>query len=124
MNTRPRIFVVDDDAAVRDSLGLLLQSEGYAVETYGSATEFLAHCRPEEAGCLILDISMPGMDGLELQKALARQGMSLPIIFLTGRGDYSVAKRAFMAGAVAFLDKPPDPDALLAKVRAAIRQDP
>ena len=100
---RPTIFVVDDDAAVRDALKLLLRSVGHAVETFGSAQEFLDACGEDRAGCLVLDIRMPGMSGLELQQKLNEKHSILPIIFITGHGDVPMAVEAMQAGAVDFI---------------------
>src|SRR5215217_5217355 len=94
---RPTIFVVDDDAAVRDALKLLLRSVGHTVETFGSAQEFLDAYGEDRAGCLVLDIRMPGMSGLELQQKLNEKHSILPIIFITGHGDVPLAVEAMQA---------------------------
>lgn len=121
--TAPTVFVVDDDEAVRGGLQQLLQAIGLNVQTYASADEFLASYRPGQPGCLVLDIRMPGMGGLDLQEQLARQGIQLPIIFLTGHGDVPAAVRALKAGAMDFLEKPFNSQVLLDLVQQAIRRD-
>jgi FixJ family two-component response regulator len=117
------IFLVDDDPAVRRALSRVLQGEGWKVETFESAEAFLA--RPDLAalGCLVLDVTMPGLDGLELQRRLARDGHTLPIVFLTGHGDIPMSVRAIKDGAVDFLTKPVNAAALMSAVRSAIAQD-
>ncbi len=119
----PTVFLVDDDAAVRDALGVLFRTEGLTVSAYASAENFLATCPLDVCGCLVLDLHMPGMGGIELQKALSEQNILLPIIFLTGHGDIPMSVRALKAGAVDFLEKPANPDVLLARVRDALAQD-
>ncbi|MDD5298623.1 MAG: response regulator [Rhodocyclaceae bacterium] len=113
------VFVVDDDPAVRDSLALLLEQENLVVETFASAEAFLAARRPVRGNCAIVDIRMPGMDGMALQAELARRGVLLPLIFLTGHGDIPMSVRAIKSGAVDFLTKPITGSALLASVHAA-----
>lgn len=119
MNT-PTVFVVDDDAAVRDSLSLLLKTDGLAVEAYDSAESFLAALLPNRSGCLVLDMRMSGMSGLDLQEELARRGMHLPIVFLTAHGDIPMTVRAMKAGAADFLTKPVDGATLLERIKAAL----
>lgn len=121
--TDATVFVVDDDQAVRDSLRQLLQAVGLRVQIYASARDFLAAYQPDTPGCLVLDIRMPGMGGLDLQAQLIRQGMRLPIIFLTGHGDVPAAVRALKAGAMDFLQKPVNSQSLLDLVQQAIRRD-
>jgi two-component system response regulator FixJ len=121
--TDATVFVVDDDQAVRDSLQQLLQAVGLRVQTYGSARDFLAAYRPDTPGCLVLDIRMPGMGGLDLQAQLVQEGIQLPIIFLTGHGDVPAAVRALKAGAMDFLQKPVNSQSLLDLVQRAIRRD-
>jgi FixJ family two-component response regulator len=121
--TDATVFVVDDDEAVRDSLRQLLQAVGLHVQTYGSARDFLVAYEPDTPGCLVLDMRMPGMGGLDLQAQLVRQGMQLPIIFLTGHGDVPAAVRALKAGAMDFLQKPVNSQSLLDLVQQAIRRD-
>ncbi|MBI4986938.1 MAG: response regulator transcription factor, partial [Rhodocyclales bacterium] len=120
MNHRPTVFVVDDDPAVRDSLTLLLEQDDLAVETFASAEAFLAACRPAPCACAVFDLNMPGMDGLQLQAELAKRGIVLPVIFLTGHGDVPKSVRAMKAGAVDFLLKPVTGGALIESVRAAL----
>lgn len=119
MNAESRIFIVDDDADVRDSLRALLESANFTVADYGSAKEFLASAAPR-GGCLIADIRMPDMDGLELQEELVKRGSGLPVIIVTGHGDVPLAVRAMKAGAVDFIEKPYDDELLLASVRRAL----
>lgn len=117
------VFVVDDDQAVRDSLQQLLQAVGLRVQTYASAQDFLAAYQADTPGCLVLDIRMPGMGGLDLQAQLVQEGVQLPIIFLTGHGDVPAAVRALKAGAMDFLQKPVNSQSLLDLVQQAIRRD-
>lgn len=119
----PSVFVVDDDAAICESLLWLLEAEGLRVATFTSAEAFLAAWRPQQPGCLVLDVRMRGMSGLELQARLAEQGAPLPIIMLTGHGDVPMAVRAVRAGALDFLEKPVSNDVLLARVRRALELD-
>jgi len=100
------VFVVDDDPLVRDSVADLLSSAGFMVRTFGSATEFIQSKRPDISACLILDVELPGLSGLDLQVELAKSGVEIPIIFLTGRGDIPMSVRAMKAGAMEFLTKP------------------
>lgn len=116
------VLVVDDNEAVRESLRTLLQSAGVAVATFASPAEFLATSIPDAPCCLVLDIRMPGMGGLDLQRELARQGMEIPIIFLTGHADVPTTVRAMKDGAAEFLTKPFQPDDLLNAVRQALEQ--
>lgn len=116
----PRVHVVDDDDAVRLSLELLLQSAGYEVTCYTRASEVLAAPLPAGAGCALIDVRMPDMDGLTLQERLAEVGYPLPIIMITGHGDVPIAVRALKAGAVDFIEKPFDDEVLLRSVEAAI----
>jgi two-component system response regulator FixJ len=119
---RPTIFVVDDDAAVRDALKLLLRSVGHAVETFGSAQEFLDAYGEDRAGCLVLDIRMPGMSGLELQQKLNEKHSILPIIFITGHGDVPMAVEAMQAGAVDFIQKPFRDQDLIDRINQALEK--
>jgi FixJ family two-component response regulator len=98
--TTPIVFVVDDDISVRESLELLIQTEGWQPETFASAQEFLARSRPRAPSCLVLDVSLPGLNGLELQERLAPDLGDLPIIFITGHGDIPMSVQAMKAGAV------------------------
>jgi two-component system, LuxR family, response regulator FixJ len=122
-NARPTIFVVDDDSAVRDALKLLLRSVGQAVETYGSAQEFLDAYGEDRPGCLVLDIRMPGMSGLELQQKLNEKHSILPIIFITGHGDVPMAVEAMQAGAVDFIQKPFRDQDLIDRINQALEKD-
>lgn len=117
------IFLVDDDPAVRRSLARVLREEGWNVEPYESAEAFLARPDPHARGCLVLDVSMPGLDGMALQSRLAETGQALPVVFLTGHGDIRMSVQAMKAGAADFLTKPVLAQALLDAVRAAIKQD-
>lgn len=116
------IFVVDDDAAVRDSLVALLEAEGFAVESFESAKAFLDGFKAKEACCVIADIRMPDMDGLELQEEIIRRGWGLPVIIITGHGDVPLAVRAMKAGAVDFIEKPFDDEVLRASIERGLEQ--
>jgi FixJ family two-component response regulator len=117
------VYVVEDDEAVRDSLELLLKSDGKPVSTYENANAFLKDYSEKMAGCIVLDIRMPGMDGMELQKKLNEKHSILPIIFVTGHGDVPMAVDAMKEGAVDFIQKPYREEALLQKIEAALEQD-
>ena len=117
------VFVVDDDPSVLKALARLLRHAGWNVETYESAESFLARPDPRRPGCLVLDVSLPGLDGLELQRRQSESGQALPIVFLTGRGDIPMSVRAIKAGAVDFLTKPVQSEPLFRAVRAALEQD-
>lgn len=123
MSAEITVFVVDDDRAVRDSLALLVQSVGLEVETFAGAQDFLDAYRPERRGCLITDIRMPGMSGLDLQERLSADRYHIPVIVLTGFGDVPAAVRALKGGAIDFVEKPFNPQALLDLVHQAIAQD-
>jgi two-component system response regulator FixJ len=116
------VFVVDDDDAVRESLGALLDASGFHVKAYQSAAAFLASDLSPQKACLITDIRMPDMDGLELQIELKRRGSRLPVIVITGHGDVPLAVRAMKAGAIEFLEKPYDDQTLLDSLRLALNQ--
>jgi FixJ family two-component response regulator len=118
--TIPIVFVVDDDISVRESLELLVAFAGWRVETFGSAQEFLARPRPEGASCLVLDVSLPDLNGLDLQLRVAVDRKDLPIIFISGHGDIPTSVRAMKAGAVEFLTKPLRDDVLLSAIRDAV----
>ena len=120
--TEPTIFIVDDDAPVRDSLSLLLGLKGYATHSFASAEDFLSACQPEWHGCLLLDIRMAGMNGLELQQQLLSRQIPLPIIFITAHGDVAAARAALKAGAADFLEKPLDDRLLLATITTALKR--
>ena len=117
---RPLISVVDDDEAMRQALEMLLESAGFAVEVFTSAQQFLRSNRLSEVDCLIADVRMPGMTGLQLQRELAATGSRIPIVFITAHGDDRARARALRAGAVAFLHKPFSEQALLDAVQAAL----
>ncbi len=119
----PVVFVVDDDPAMRDSLRWLIESTGLNVETFGDAQTFLARIRPELPGCLVLDVRMPGMSGLDLQAELARRGIGLPTIVVTGHAEVPMAVRAVKAGAIDFIEKPFSDQLLLDRVRQGIEMD-
>ena len=119
----PTVFVVDDDEAVRGSLRLLLKSLGIPAVSHGSATEFLAEYDPEHPGCIILDVRMPGMSGLELQDELNRRGAIIPVIFITGHGDVPMAVEAMQHGAVDFLQKPFSDKDLTDRIHQALSID-
>ena len=119
----PTVFVVDDDAAVRKAVSRLLRSAGMAVAVFACPRKFLAQYDPVTPGCLVLDIAMPGFNGLQLQTALGEKGSVLPIIFLTGHGDVSKSVQAMKHGAFDFLTKPVSARNLLPAIRAAIERD-
>jgi FixJ family two-component response regulator len=119
----PVVFVVDDDPSVRKALGRLLRSAGLRAEAFASAQEFLAHERPDAPGCLVLDVQMPGLNGLELQRTLEEENVHLPIVFITGHGDIPMSVHAMKAGAADFLPKPFDDQNLLDAVRQAVAKD-
>src|SRR5262245_29173499 len=118
----PIVFVVDDDVSVRESLELLIGSEGWQVEIFASADEFLSRPRPLVPSCLILDLSLPGLSGLDLQTRIASERTDMPIIFITGHGDIRSTVQAMKAGAVEFLTKPFTDDALINAVRQALER--
>jgi len=118
----PIVFVVDDDISVRESLELLIRSEGWEPETFALAQEFLARPRALVPSCLVLDVSLPGLNGLELQKRVAIERTDVPIIFITGYGDVPMTVQAMKAGAVEFLTKPFSDDVLLNAIRNAIER--
>ena len=120
---KPVVFVVDDDPSMRRSLESLLTSVGHQVRLFSSAPEFMQAVRNDAPGCLILDVRLPGMSGLAFQQELAKAGVSLPIIFITGHGDVPMTVRAMKAGAVEFLTKPFDDQVLLDAVHAALERD-
>jgi len=119
----PTVFVIDDDAAVRKAVSRLLRSAGIAVAVFASPSEFLAQYDPDMPGCLVLDLAMPDINGLQLQTALTEKGCILPIIFLTGHGDVSKSVQAMKHGAFDFFSKPVKEKDLLPAVRAAIERD-
>ena len=119
----PTVFVVDDDRAKRESLSWLLDSVGLRVRSYATAADFLAEHDPAQPGCLVLDVRMPGMCGLDLQAELARRGVELPTIVITGHAEVSMAVRAVKAGAIDFIEKPFSDQLLLDRVRQALQID-
>ena len=116
----PIVFVVDDDVSVRESLELLIRFAGWQPETFASAQEFLARQRDHIPSCLVLDVSLPGLNGLDLQKRVVSERTDMPIIFITGYGDVPMTVKAMKAGAVEFLTKPFDDDAMLEAVASAL----
>ena len=118
----PIVFVVDDDISVRESLELLISFAGWQPELFASAEEFLAHPRVSVPSCLILDVSLPDLDGLELQKLIASDRTDMPIIFITGHGDIPMTVQAMKAGAVEFLTKPFDDEVLLSAIQYALER--
>jgi FixJ family two-component response regulator len=119
-NLEPLVYVVDDEASIRDSLAMLLRSVGLASRTFGDAKSFLAAYEPRSDTCLIADVRMPGMSGIELQEALRSRGAKLPIVIITGHGDISMAVRAMKAGAADFIEKPFHDQTLLDAVHRAL----
>jgi two-component system response regulator FixJ len=117
------IFIADDDEAVRDSLKLLLETSGYAVRVFPSGGALLAALPPGASGCVLLDIHMPELGGLEVQREIARRGVGLPVIVITGQGEVPLAVAAMKAGAVDFIEKPYDDRTLLAPIDRALRLD-
>ena len=123
MGTDQIVFLVDDDPGARKSLGFLIESSGYAVNSFSSATDFLSFYDPEHRGCLVLDIRMPGMTGLELQERLREADIQIPIIFVSGHTDVAIASRAFRAGACDVIEKPIDEQTLLRRIEEAMERD-
>jgi len=121
-NAAPIVFIVDDDVSVRESLELLVRNENWKPETFASAQEFLNHARKPVPSCLVLDLSLPGLNGLELQKQLVAEPINTPIIFITGHGDVPKTVQAMKAGAVEFLTKPLDYEALVSAIRNALQR--
>jgi FixJ family two-component response regulator len=121
-NPMPVVFIVDDDVSVRESLELLVRDENWKPETFASAQEFLNHPRKHVPSCLVLDLSLPGLNGLELQKQLAVEHIDMPIIFITGHGDVPKSVQAMKAGALEFLTKPLNTDALVTAIRNALQR--
>lgn len=123
MEPEPVVFVVDDDTAIRNSLLRLIQSVGLKIRTFRSGEEFLEDFDPEAPGCLVLDVRMRGMSGLDVQKKLTAMGAPIPIIILSGHGDVPMAVRALKAGATDFMEKPFSPQILIDRIRQVIEQD-
>jgi FixJ family two-component response regulator len=119
----PIVFIVDDDEGIREGLSSLVRSVGFAVQTFGSADEFLREQRPDAPGCLVLDVRLPGLSGLDLQRELTQADSQIPIIFITGHGDIPMTVRAMKAGAVEFLTKPFRDQDLLDAIQQAIDRD-
>jgi two-component system response regulator FixJ len=116
------VHLVDDDASVRRSVGFMLKTSGYQVQTYESGLDLLKRSMDLNPGCILLDIRMPGMDGLEVQQALQDNGVALPVVIMTGHGDVGLAVKAMKAGAVDFIEKPFEKDALLASLQEAFQR--
>jgi two-component system response regulator FixJ len=116
------IHIVDDEEAIRRSAGFMLKTSGYAVSTYASGDAFLQAAKDAEPGCVLLDVRMPGMDGLEVQKVMAERGIAMPVVVLTGHGDVTVAVRAMKGGAVDFIEKPFEKAVLLIAISAALER--
>ncbi len=117
------VFVIDDDASVRRSLSRLIRSAGWRVEAIASGQEFFERTLPAGPGCLVLDVRLPGLDGMEIQERLARAGVRIPIVFITGHGDIPMSVRAMKSGAVDFLPKPFEAESLLGAIARAIDRD-
>lgn len=117
---RDTVFIVDDDASVRDSLSLLLSLRGFPTATFASAEDFLSAVQPSWRGCIVLDIRMPGMSGLELQRCLRGRGPTLPVIVITAHGDVAAARQAFLADAIDFIEKPFEGEQLLVAIDTAL----
>src|SRR5262245_28168533 len=119
-DTGALVYVVDDDSSAREGVARLIRSAGLLTKTFASGEEFLAAARPKVPSCLVLDVNLPGVNGLDLQHELGKSGSQLPIIFITGQGDIAMAVRAVRAGAANFLTKPFDDEDLLNAVRQSI----
>ncbi|MFZ0478087.1 MAG: response regulator [Terriglobales bacterium] len=122
LKIKPIVFVVDDDVSVRESLELLIHCEGWQPRTFASAQEFLDYPHALVPNCLVLDVSLPGLNGLDLQKLVAGERTDMPIIFITGHGDVPMTVQAMKAGAVEFLTKPFSDDVLVSAIRAALER--
>lgn len=120
MTTDDTVFVIDDDSVIREQLASLLEEQGIRVECFASGEDFLMHCRWLPRSCAIVDLSLPGLDGMQLQAELARRDILLPVVFLTGHGDIPMSVRAIKGGAFDFLTKPVSGAALLTSVQAAL----
>jgi FixJ family two-component response regulator len=120
---RAVVFVIDDDASVRDAVADLLRSVGLAVESFGSTQEFLQSKRPDAPGCIVLDVRLPGSSGLELQRTLSKSNIELPVIFISGHGDIPMSVRAMKSGAIEFLTKPLREQELLDAIQTGIERD-
>ena len=122
MIDKKRVHIVDDEDAIRRSAGYMLKTSGYAVETWQSGTAFLKEVRHVEYGCILLDVRMPDIDGLDVQRALAERGVTMPVVIMTGHGDIGIAVRAMKAGAVDFLEKPFEKAVLLSAIEDAFER--
>ena len=116
----PTVLIADDDEAVRDSLQILLEASGYRVRSFASGSEFLSAARPEGEACLVIDVRMPGLGGLEVQERLQAEGAALPVVVITGHGEVPLAVRAMKAGAVDFVEKPFSESVILGAVERAL----
>lgn len=123
LSTTPTVFIVDDDRSVRDAMTRVARGAGYSVEGFSSARAFLNECDSDVTGCMLLDMKMPDMTGLELQSELRDRGLKFPVIFVSGHSDVSTSVRALKAGAVDFLEKPVDPHILLERIRDALEHE-
>ncbi len=123
MDHDPTVFVIDDDQAVRDSLSWLIESIDLKVEMFATAGEFIKACEPTRCGCLVLDVRMPGMSGLDLHESLVTHGITMPVIIITGHADVPMAIRAMKAGAFDFVEKPFNDQILLERIQDAINCD-
>jgi two-component system response regulator FixJ len=121
--TEPAVFIIDDEPAMRDALRFLVESEGLSAHCFAACQDFLDHCTPAIHGCILLDLSLPEISGLDLQRALADQGISIPVIFITDHGDVPASAEAFRHGAFDFIEKPFDNEMLLDRLREAIALD-
>jgi len=115
------VHLVDDDDSVRRSVGFMLKTSGYQVKTYESGDELVRQAKSLETGCILLDIRMPGMDGLAVQQALQDHGVTLPVIIMTGHGDVPLSVRAMKAGAIDFIEKPFEKEVLLTAIQLGVR---
>lgn len=122
MNDKKLVHIVDDEDAIRRSVGFMLKTSGYRVETWASGEAFLKEARRAEEGCILLDVRMPEIDGLEVQRTLTERGVVMPIVIMTGHGDISIAIRAMKAGAVNFLEKPFEKSALIDAIEESFQR--
>jgi FixJ family two-component response regulator len=122
LDSAPIVYIVDDDVSIRESLELLIRQEGWQPQIFGSAGDFLIHPRANSPSCLVLDVNLPDLNGLELQKCIASDRFNVPVIFITGYGDVPMTVRAMKAGAVEFLTKPFQDAVLLSAIRHAIQR--
>lgn len=122
MTKQPAVFIVDDDESVRDAVRCMLEAVGFRVETYDSASDFLKRYDRSHQGCLLLDLQMPGMNGIELQRQLSEDGIRLPVIMLTAHGSVPIAVHAVRMGAFDFIEKPFDDETLIRRIQDAISQ--